>query len=245
MTIITAYNVSHTLYMSDILFMYRSIPFVIWIGVMVTFVSLVTMITIGQKISKPKLRIKPVWSLFSAFIDQDSYSFNTYDPRYARFIMLLSIFISTFSYFTGSYIGNSVSTDLVVIEKAYAPTTYKEIIDRKMIVGFSKMLPEYEKFRDSPLGSIEWELFKLRKYFHIQPESLIEMRDPLLGQRGALVGRRLITEGAGRATIALFSGNLPDLRGLMTKDPDARRYTNVFALSASVEEEKKMLMRKM
>lgn len=165
--------------------------------------------------------------------------------EYASFLVVLLFFISTFIFFTSCYIGNSVSTDLVVIDKAYAPATYEEIIERKMQVGFSKILPEYEKFRDSPPGSAERRLYERKIFMELKPESIIQMKDPLLAQKAAIIGRSLIAEATGRAILALFSKDYPSTRGLMVKDPKAKRYTNVFAFNAHAQEWKKSAMRKL
>ena len=227
MTLLTAYNVTHSRHVSDILFMYGFIPEVIWIGFFTFFLIFISILFVGQKVLPQQSKIGALWSTITAFFDQDCYSFS-FSDRNSLFSIMFTFLVSVFLFFMSKFIDNSVGTELVVIENAYAPQSYQEILDRRIKVGFNKMLPEYEKFRDSPKGSREWKLFQNKVFFDLQPEAVLSFKEPLVNQELAIAGRRLLTDAVGLAILTMAGPTYPDLRILRTKDPQAKRYTNVF-----------------
>ena len=244
MTLLSIYNVTHGQHISDILFMYATIPEVVWYGVLLSFLIFVSILHIGQRILRPKLSVDPIWSTFAAYVDQDDYSFTISDQRYARFLVVISISISIVAFFTSNFINNSVGTEMVVIDKAYAPSSYKEVLDRGMKAALTKMMPEYEKFRDSPKNSHERKIYENAIYFSVEPESFVALRERALYQKIALVGRRLLTEVGAYGVLLMLSNQYPDSRALLTKDPQAKKYTSVFAMNQNTDKQLKYFVSK-
>lgn len=118
---------------------------------------------------------------------------------------------------------------MVLIEKATAPTTYQDVLDTEdMVVGFNKLFGEYQKFHDSPDGTMEVKLFK--KGILIKPnlDEVLRLKQQVLDQKVVLIGRDLATKGAGYAFLAMYASDYPDARALYVRDPNAAKYTNVF-----------------
>lgn len=230
MMIVSAYNVTHDHQISDILFMYYFIPLVIWIGLFTAFIFFASMLHAGQKLLSQGSRKKfdSIWPVFAAFVDQDDFSFSLSDPKYSRFVILMSLVISIFVFFFTNFMNNSVSSDLIVIGKASAPSSYDEILAKKIITGLNPMFAEYEKFEESPKGSNQRKLFEKSITFELQPETFLKHHDAIIRQEVCVVGRRMIIEGAGLGLLTLFGKRYPDLRGLLAQDKQANRYTNVF-----------------
>ena len=230
MMMVSTYNVTHDQQISDILFMYYFIPLVIWIGLFTAFIFFASMLHVGQKLllQRSGKKIDPIWPVFAAFADQDEFSFSLSDPKYSRFVIFISLVISVFVFFFTHFMNNSVSSNLIVIEKAFAPSSYDEILARGIIPGLNPMFAEYEKFGESPKGSNERKLFERSITFELQPETLLKYHDAILRQEVCVVGRRMIIEGAGLGLLTMIGKRYPDLRGLLAQDKQAKRYTNVF-----------------
>lgn len=244
MMMVSFYNVTHSHQMSNILYMYTNIPGVLWFGCSISFLIYVLIVMMGQKMLKSKPTLDPIWSTFEAFIDQDDYSFSISNRRYPRFLIALSLTISISIFYISNLMNNSVGTDMVTIDKAYAPESYQEVLDHNIRAVFNKMLPEYEKFRDSPLGSNERKLYENALYFAIEPQSIVSLRSPILNQQVTLVGRRMMAEAAGLGLLTMIGTENPDARILMTSDANAKRYTNVFAIRRHVDGKMKKMTSK-
>ena len=232
MTLLSAYNVTHIRHVSDILSMYTIHS---WIHLdCMYFIFFLTVISHSLPLSK---KVLPQHSNIGAIVVNRSCiprtGFLLLSHSQTRTVLCFRscshLFVSDILVFhDATFIGNSVGTELVVIENAYAPQSYREILDRRIKVVFNKMLPEYEKFRDSPKESDEWKLFQNKVFFDLQPEAVLSFKEPIVNQKLSLAGRRLLTDAVGLAILTMAGSTYPDLRLLSTKDPQAKRYTNVF-----------------
>lgn len=246
MMMVSTYNVTHDQQISDILFMYYFIPLVIWIGIFTAFILFASILHAGQKLLSQgsRKKIDSIWLVFAAFADQDDFSFSLSDPKHSRFVILMSLVISIFLFFFRNFMNNSVSSDLIVIEKAFAPSSYDEILARKIIPGLNPMFAEYQKFEESPKGSNQRKLFERSITFELQPETFIQHHDAILRQELCVVGRRMIIEAAGLGLLTVFGKRYPDLRGLLAQDKQANRYTNVFAINKFVSPQLKSIFQR-
>ena len=102
-----------------------------------------------------------------AFLDQDNFPSNT------LFVSVLSTIVMTGMFFIMTYAGNSMSTNLVTVEKPSTIGSYDDILDRNLKLLYTKVLPEFERFSsistltfvpgrvDSKLGRIDSKLGRI------------------------------------------------------------------------------------
>ena len=116
-------------------------------------------------------------------------------------------------------------------DKAFTPSNYREILDRTNKVGFTQLLPEYVKFRESLNGIFERKIFDRSMTLEISPKSVELFEKSLIEQKLILVSRRLLTEAAALGCVTVFRDKCPNVRALETKDPGAKKYTNIFIVN--------------
>ena len=84
--------------------------------------------------------------------------------------------LSTF--FILSYATNSMSTDLVTIDKPVVVRSYDDVIDKDITSLMINQLPEYGKFKTAPTGSKEGKMFKKSEVFALGKYKTARFRGP-------------------------------------------------------------------
>ena len=163
-TIASFYNMSSESHEGNIFSMFQSVPFELWIGYGTSFFVFVTVCYVGSWLLKQ--RLSALWNITCAFLDQDNF------PTTSLFIAILSTVIMLCSFFMESYATNSMSTDLVTIDKPVIVNSYQDIIDREILIGLVEQMPEYAAFKDAPDGSMEAQMFKHAHVLTLVKETL-------------------------------------------------------------------------
>lgn len=226
MTIFSAYNVTNGTQTGDLFEMFTQVPYGLWIGYFVSFFAFVFISLIGSRILKQKY--SSFWMTTCAFLDQDNF------PTDSLFVSVLSTAVMTGMFFMMTYAGNSMSTDLVTVEKPVVITTYDQVIDRGIKTIYTKVLPEWERFSNAPPGSTEWKLFQNSYEASLTPSNADKFRSGLLNQEFIFVSRPLVAFGAALSVIG-FPGWPKTGRAYVAPDPHAKKYTNVFVLRSSLK----------
>lgn len=194
MTIVTLYNITHSTTTMDIIFLYKSVPMLLWIGLLLSLISIISFLHFGMQILYQRNTIEPFWSIFSVFFQQ-SEMFAEYSSFKSLFLSIISFLISFLTFFYVNYVNNIVGSDLVTIDKAVIVSSYQDILDRDdFVIGLSSYCPEYEKFKNAFKGSVERKLFDKSRNFEVDFDTLNEWKPLIIGQKAALIGRQLVTD---------------------------------------------------
>lgn len=111
---------------NDILFMFDSIPIGLWIGLLCSFITFISVLRFGHRLLDRRSRSDATWITTCSFLDQDNF------PTHRRYILILSCFMSIGVFFAVNYLTNCVHTDLVVIEQPIVIKSYDDIISRNI-----------------------------------------------------------------------------------------------------------------
>lgn len=109
----------------DILWMYNGIRYDVCILLFSVFLIYASTFYHSQRLLRGNRNPRAIWTLVSAFIDQDNFSINWNDEKYSRFFVVWSLVMSIGSLFSTSYFDNCACTDLVVYTKPWAPVSYQ------------------------------------------------------------------------------------------------------------------------
>lgn len=224
MKICSFYNITRENdgYFKDILFMFDTIPLNLWLGLILTFLTLSTVLKIGHQLLDPEKKSNVLWITSSAFLDQDNF------PTNRKYIIVLSLFMSVGLFCAMAYLTNSVSTDLVVVPQPVAIANYDDIISGKIGIVTNKMFPEMEKFKEQDPKSKEYQLSKLFRNTAADPVVLGSLMKKFFDQTLVVVARPLMAEST--ALYILSQSTDAGIRALLVSDPDASKFTNVFLL---------------
>lgn len=116
-------------------------------------------------------------------------------------VFTLSFVSLLYLFFALTYATNSVSTELVVVDRPHVIERYQDVIDHHLAVGFSNLLPEYGKFKYFPPGSIHSRLLKDHVCFSFDPSAIVKYQRPILDQKIVAIGRKVMVEAIGYAVI--------------------------------------------
>lgn len=105
--------------------MYDGIRYDVWMLLFLAFVIYALTFYHGQRLLRGKMNPRAVWTVISAFIDQDNFSINWNDEKHSRFFILWSLVMSIGLFFSTNYLNNCACTDLVVYTKPWAPVSYQ------------------------------------------------------------------------------------------------------------------------
>lgn len=180
-----------------------------------------------------------------AFLDQDNFPSNT------LFVSVLSTIVMTGMFFIMTYAGNSMSTDLVTVEKPSTIDSYDHILDQNLTLLYTKVLPEFERFSSiSTLISVPGRVdSKLRRFDYIskeeemfesnsnevilEPGITMRLLPKILGQKSVWVSRLGMIKCLANVMTG-FSWFPNDGRLLIGSDSQAKKYTNVFILNSNL-----------
>lgn len=141
MFFLSCYNVSSNEVYGDVISMFQQIPLGLWIGYLASFFIFVTVSYLGSLVLKQAY--SSLWMTVCAFLDQDNF------PSTTKFVSVLSFVVMVAMFFLMSYSTNSIGTDLVTTDTPIAIKTYDDIINRKVTMFFTNVLPEYQKFKNA------------------------------------------------------------------------------------------------
>lgn len=235
MTMISFYNVTSDQQNVDILQMYATAPIGVWIAILLSYFSFVIVLHFAIKRYKPGKKTDASWMTTCAFLDQNNF------PTTTTKVSALSLLISIAMFFLMSYATNSISTDLVVVEKPTAIKNYQDFLDRAKAspigeyeVAFCNMLAEYEKFRDAPGDSLEREIFNHHMMVDFSAETKERINGRELQQKVVFVGREVFTTGISDSVLLLYGKSHPESRVLLIKEENPKKYTNVMVWNKKV-----------
>lgn len=178
----------------------------------------------------------------SAFLFEDNF------PEDVPFNKIITVTATTFLFFFGNYLLNTMSSDLVVFDEPEVIIGFQGILERKASGREIKVLlfpglSETHVFQDAPEGTIEHELWKLNEQISVKDsvtDTFIKLLDPLLHQRVVPIFRESVT----RALSALFYLHLEsiqpelaqNLSGLLSGPEDStQRFVSAFIVRKSMD----------
>ena len=105
------YNISRVEVTRDIIFMFTTYSFSMWIAISSTMIILMIVLSTGRYLLEEKRGIgEPIWIVMMFMLDR------AYLDERNNFLLSLSIFMSCFSFFLTQYMLNGMSTDMIVIK---------------------------------------------------------------------------------------------------------------------------------
>lgn len=224
MTIFSIYNTTTETHVGDIFSMFSSVSTLLWIGFILTFFALALVSSIGGRLVKKSH--SGFWMSLCTLLEQDTHQ--DYFPTGARYFAVLSSSVMVGLFFIIQYRGGCVSTDLVTIDKPIVIKTYDDIIERRVIAGFSQKTPEWGKFAAAPRGSKERKIFERSEPVSFGGNFEASLRE-LIDQKKCVIGRPFIATLSALAHLAL--PNFPDeCACFVGADPQAKKYTMVFVI---------------
>lgn len=224
MTMLSAYSTNTEYHQGTLLNMITDVPCGLWIGYVVSFIVFASVALMASRILK--VITDPIWLTICAFLDQDNY------PTGTVFMNIMSVVNMVGIFFMMSYIGNMMSSDMVTVDVPHALSTYDDAI-RNDSVGCAifPITSEWERFANSLKGSKERRLFEKRIPVSFAEKDALAMIEQFWGKKMVVLARTLVTRSVALAYVYL--GNLDEsMRALISTDPDAKKYANVFIFSA-------------
>lgn len=145
MTILSIYNKTdeNSGRTTDILYMFNTIPIVLWICLLCSYLTFIAVLRLGHRLIDRRSRSDATWITTCAFLDQDNFPINR------KYLLILSLFMSTGIFFAVSFLTNSVSTDLVVMETPIVIQSYDDILERNITGEY-----QYIHMRARPVYSV-------------------------------------------------------------------------------------------
>lgn len=239
MMIACAYNSTYNKVTKDITFMFTSIHIDLWIATLLCFLCFVSMLQLGHWLLGSNHK-SPLWMVTSAFLYEDNI------PQDSLFHKLLNACVAFFLFFFGSYLLNSMSSDLVVYTNPPVITSYGDIIDRiqagnKLDVIMPPQLPETARFASAPPGSWEEKMFALRSTMldsdHVSvPMMLAQLTGPIVNLEAVVIMREFVMRPVAAYALSV-SGSLEQfepINGLLNVDPEGAKFMNAFVYGASI-----------
>lgn len=236
MTMISFYNVSVDQKAVDILQTYGTAPMLAWAFIFFSYLAFIFLLHVGLKLHKSsKSKTDAIWITTMAFLDQDNY------PTTTTFLAAISLGASISMFFLMSYTTNCISSDLVVVEKPIVFSKYLDFLDAveadekesgkksERIVGFSNLLPEFEKFRDADEHSLESKMFRYRYLIGINAETVLKVSTMTVKQTCIIIGREVLVDGACYVMLPFVQSEHPNLRALRVQEDEPKKFTNVMA----------------
>ena len=225
MSIFSGYYVSRKEYHGNLFDMFTMVPTRLWIGYFMSFFVFATIAQIGARLLRQ--RCSSLWMTVCAFLDQDNF------PNGSMFMEVLSFAVMLAMFFMMTYAGNCMGTDLVSIEDPVTITSYEEIIEKGVKIALNRVLPEYDRFQNSPPSSSEGIMFKNRYDYVFTPESAMGLAPMILSQDMVIIARPQVTDLSG----LLFAGYYfpTDGRAYVAPVERAQKYTTVFGMSSRIK----------
>lgn len=201
MTIFSVYSTSTETHVGDIFSMFSSVPYGLWAGILVCFMIFAFVSSVGRHLLRKSH--SGVWMSVCTFLDQDTHQ--DYYPEDAKYFAILSTTVMCGLFFIMAFRGGCVSTDLVTIDPPLVVDSYDYIVENGIETGFSKITPEWEKFKNSPKGSLEQKMFQRSFQVSFSPQTFINLLGGLISQKKVIVGRPFIARLAAMANLAMDS----------------------------------------
>lgn len=142
-----------------------------------------------------------------------------------------SIAVSLPIFLVINYINSNVSTDLVVVDKPETINSYDDVINSDMKVFMARIFTEWQKFDESPVGSIQHRLSKNIVKFNFYGDDFPRIFTYASRKEGVLLGRGVATTAVGLGILNTMCDNNPSARWLSLIDTNAKKYTNVIIVN--------------
>lgn len=212
------------------------VPLGLWIGYIVSYITFILVTFLGSRLLRKKY--SSFWMTTCAFLDQANF------PSDTLFVSVLSTIVMTGMFFIMTYAGNSMSTDLVTVEKPSTIDSYDKILDRNLTFLYTKVLPEFQRFSSisnlifvpgrTDSISKEEKMFQSNSYEVIlEPGITKRLLPKILGQKSVWVSRLSVVKCLAYIMTG-FSWFPNDARLLIRSDSQAKKYTNVFILNSKL-----------
>ena len=241
--ILSTYNVSKMSSTKDIIFMFTEYSGVMWLQIFSVLLAIAIIMSIANWFSQKRFKFLDfVWTVLMFALDVD------YLKEINNFLMVLSIFLSFFCFFTTQYLLNSISTDMIVIPDPIVIQSYQDIIDHDQVSpGFVKGWQDYEDFKfaeEGTIGKKVWlkglKMEQLRNesfLMDLEPHALLRRRRLILNQKlASIASNYLIRFAAGSLARALTDqDDYRDTRILISTDPSQKPYSVIFAGSSKID----------
>lgn len=231
MTLCSAYNKSSQTHVGDLYSMFAMVPYELWIGYSISFLTFISITSIGNKLLRNPN--SSFWLTTCAFLDQDNYPTSR-----SKFLAFLSPLVMIAMFFMMTYICSFMSTDLVTIDNPVTVTSYDDIVERNISIALSDNTAEYNLFKDAFKGSKEWKMFVNHVKVSASPEETIRFQDATYHQQVVFIARPVIVQTAAYTMMGLLSPTNDkrntELRTYMGTENDAIKFTNAFVLSSRI-----------
>lgn len=238
MTILSLYNksISDGNHASDILFMFHTIPLTLWFALALSFLSFVLVLEVGGWLVDRRGKSDSLWITTCAFLDQDNF------PTKRAYIVLLTLIMSIGIFFAVSFLRNSVSTDLVVLEAPVIIKDYNDILNHGVSVILSRKVPEMKSFKSAPAGSKLWKIYRKADWPEMEGGKGTLMR---LQQDPVLIGHKGFILYYGYFAFGAKEKDHPNVRALIVQDPSAEKFTRAYVFRKDIPKHVSSTIRKM
>ena len=238
------YNISQQQQNQDIIYLFCTYTYSMWIAVFVILSVVTLLLMVGRfLLEEKKDTMEPIWIVSMFMLDQD------YLDEVNNFLFVLSTFLSWFCFFNTQYLLNNMSTDMVVIKDPIVVRTYQDILDMDHVMPIMlKGWPDYHEFEYGHLDTIQrkvWEkgirMAKERgmKSFMcgVDPAELLKLFEEGKYQRVAGIARSLMTMVGVRTVAKSLTEieGLEKLRVTYSRDPISKPYPVTVAVSPHID----------
>ena len=241
MMMVCAYNKTVKGSDEDIMAMFLSVDTDLWFATLAGFITFILLLKIAYKILNVGHKYKPpAWMVTCAFLFEDNF------PEDTPFNRVVTVTACVFLFFFGNYLLNSMSSDLIVFDSPRVIASYQDALNRvadgdELGILFYSGLPETEKFRDAPPGTVESKLWMLRREVQSETGDAVKLVNqlvmPIVEQKAIAILREVIVKAVTAYAICAGSdlGNFDDINGLFSVDPESKKYTDVIVFSRGLD----------
>lgn len=251
MMIVCAYNSSYNKIEVDVINMFTSIRYELWLAVLMAFTTFVILLSFGYAILGITKRYKsPLWMVTSAFLFEDNF------PDDTTFNKAVNVCACVFLFFFGAYLMNGMSSDLVVYIPPPTIASYADAIEwraqgHKLSVMMVPALPETEKFASSDPATPEGQLYAMKSDMFEDAQLSIavllsKLTKPIVNMEMIVIMREDMMKAVTAWVLNTVSSmdSFKDYKALLNVDQHSQRYSNVIAFSKSLPQEMQTMIRK-
>lgn len=231
MTIFSVYNTTTQSHIGDVITMFGSVPVPIWIGFLVCFSIYCLISYVGTYIME-RHSSNPIWMSVCTFLDQDNHP--DYYPSKQNFFAILCSVTMIGLFFIMTFRDNYVSTDIITVDKPVVISTYDDIIEHGVHTGFASITPEWEIFKNAPLGSKEREIFERSFEINFSATTFLSLLEGLINQKKCIIGRPFIAKLVAVANVASLTW-IDECECYVAPDPEAKKYAVTFVWKPSLD----------
>lgn len=243
MMIASVYDSAYNKMLTDVTAMFTSVNPELWYIVLAVYFIFIILLKMSFWIQEKLPTKSPLWTVTSAFLYEDNFS------EITLFDKIFCVTAISFLFFFGTYLLNSMSSDLIIYVEPPTIKSYADALDRvdqgfPLQVVLPPYLPETSKFKEeyekNP-NSAEGRLYNLRSNIFQDentpiPQLLSKLTDPVIKLEAIVITRESIIESITAYTLNVF-GNLDkfkSINGLLNVDPYSKKYTNVLVYGTSL-----------